>query len=91
MVLTERGSVVVSDATVNFVDALKLLGVTFDSALTFERHVSNVLKACNYHIRALRHIRSLLSLDSAEAIGAAIVGSRLDYCNSVLYGTSEKT
>ena len=32
----------------------------------------------------------MLSLDSAKSIAASIVGSRLDYCNSVLLGTSEQ-
>src|SRR5664279_711335 len=35
---------------------LKSLGVTFDSRLTFNTHVNNIAKACNYHIWSLRHI-----------------------------------
>ena len=31
----------------------------------------------------------LLTLYTAKAMAAAIVGSRLDYCNSVLYGMSQ--
>ena len=34
-------------------------------------------------------IRPLLTLDTAKAMAVAIVGSRLDYCNSVLYGMSQ--
>jgi len=34
----------------------------------------------------MRHIRSLLTLDAAKAMAVSIVGCRLDYCNSVLYG-----
>jgi len=37
----------------------------------------------------LRHIRPLLTLNTAKTIAASIVGSRLDYCNSVLYGMSQ--
>ena len=44
---------------------------------------------CNYHIRALRHIWSALSDDTAIIIGRAIVLSRIDYCNALLSGTSE--
>ena len=71
-------------------DSVKLFGVTLDSALTLDKHVTEVVRAGNYHMRALRHIRPLLSLDSAKSIAASIVGSRLDYCNSVLLGTSER-
>ena len=87
---THRNVVGVNDVTVNFVEAFKLLGVTLDGALTFDKHVSDVVRACNYHIRALRHIRPLLSLDSAKMVAAAIVGARLDYCNSALHGMSER-
>ena len=46
-------------------------------------------KACYFHIRALRHIRASLPDDVACMIACSIVGSRLDYCNSILAGTSE--
>ena len=45
-------------------------------------------RACHYHIRALRHIRSFLTHDSAVTVACGIVSSRLDYCNSLLYGSS---
>ena len=45
-------------------------------------------RACHYHIRALRHIRSFQTHDSAVTIACGIVSSRLDYCNSLLYGSS---
>jgi len=73
-------------AALTFADAVKLLGV---STLTFNHHVTNVVRACTYHTRALRHIRPLLTVDAAKTIASAIVGARLDYCNSLLLGTSE--
>ena len=51
-------------------------------------HVTEVIRSCNYHIRALRHIRPLLTLDVANMIGHSIVASRLDYANALLHGTS---
>ena len=37
----------------------------------------------------MKHIRSFLTLDTAKTIGCSIVGSRLDYANSLLYNTSQ--
>ena len=37
----------------------------------------------------LAAVRPLLTLDTAKIIAASIVGSRLDYCNSPLYGLSQ--
>ena len=36
----------------------------------------------------LRHIRSSLNTEACKTVAAAIVGLRLDYCNSLLAGTS---
>ena len=68
---------------------VKSSGVTIDSTLSFDQHVNNVYKAAYYHIRAIRHIRRCESVDDAEAVATALVSSRLDYCNSVLFGTSQ--
>ena len=39
---------------------LKSLGVTLDSELSFDQHVNNIVKASNFNICALRHIRPML-------------------------------
>ena len=56
--------------------------------MSFDRQVSETCKASYFHIRALRHIRPSLTTEACKSIAAAIVGSRLDYCNSLLAGTS---
>jgi hypothetical protein len=69
---------------------LKSLGVTIDSYLTLDSHVNNICKAANFHLRALRHIRGSISTDIAKTVACAMIGSRIDYCNSLLVGTSKK-
>jgi len=71
-----------------FRDSVKLLGVTLDSALTTDRHVTEVIPSCSYHTRAPLHIRQLLTLYVAKMIVHSIVSSRLDYANALLHGTS---
>ena len=53
-----------------------------------DRHVANLSKACFFHIRAHRHIRPAINDDTAKTIASSLVSCRLDYANSVLYGTS---
>ena len=67
---------------------IKNLGVYLDSRLSFDKQVSETCKASYFHIRALRHIRSSLTAEAVKTVAMAIVGSRLDYCNSLLAGTS---
>ena len=69
---------------------LKSLGVTLDTKLSFDQHIGNIVKSSNYNIRSLRHIRPMLSQTVANTIACSIVSTRLDYCNSLLYGTSVK-
>ena len=79
----------VSGAQLSIQNDIKILGFTIDQELSLKQHVSAVVQACNYHIWALRHIRNCLPLDLAKIIACSIVGSRLDYCNSLLLGTSK--
>ena len=75
-------------STVSLSDKITTLGVTFDSTLSFNSHVSYVCKASYSHLQALKHIRPILTKDIALSIAVALVQSRLDYANSVLYRTS---
>ena len=70
-------------------DSIKLLGVTIDSSLAFNKHVSLICQSCQYHIRALCHIRPILDANTARLVGDALVSSRLDYANSIMYGMSK--
>ena len=79
----------VAGSNIAFAVKLKSLGVTIDRTLSFDEHVRNVVKASNYHIKALRHIRPLLDKSVANTVACSIVATRLDYCNSLLYGTSK--
>ena len=79
----------VADATVPVRTTVKSLGVTIDNTLSFNQHVNNVCKTAHYHIRAQRHIRRCVLVDDAKAVTTARVSTRLDYCNSVLSGTSQ--
>ena len=79
----------VSGTAIELSSTIKSLGVIFDSKLSFDKHVSNVSKACYCHIRALRHVRESLPDDVARTVACSIVGSRLDYCNSLLAGMTK--
>ena len=68
---------------------IKSLGVTIDSRMSFDRPVSAVCRACNFHIRALWHVRHLLLPQVARTVACSIVRSRLDFCNAVLYGANK--
>ena len=43
-------------------------------------------KSAFYHLRKIRLIRKHLTFDAAQLLVQALVTSKLDYCNSLLYG-----
>ena len=49
-------------------------------------HINKVCNASFYYLYNIRQIRKHLSHDSSETSIHAFVSSRLDYCNSLLYG-----
>ena len=81
-------TITVAGSPIKLQSSIKSLGVYLDSHMSFDKHVSEICKASYFHIRALRHIRSSLTIEAAKTVAVAIVGSRLDYCNSLLAGTS---
>jgi len=78
-------TVKVTGSTLPVALQLKSLDVTIDC------HARNVAKACNFHARALRHVRSLLTDDVARTVACSIVASRLDNCNALLCGAPATT
>ena len=54
--------------------------------MTFKYHVSGVVRAFNCHLGALWHRRRSMPFDVAKTSACSIMGSRLEYCNSLLYG-----
>jgi hypothetical protein len=67
---------------------LKSLGVTFDSQLSFHQHVNSVCKISYFHLRSMRHVRSCLPPPILRTVACSIISAKLDYCNSLLYGTT---
>ena len=65
---------------------VKSLGVTLDSCLTLNKHVSAVCSAASLHIRNIGKIRHLLTQSITKKLVHAFITARLDYCNSILYG-----
>ena len=58
-----------------------------DSELTMNKHVNNLCGATYFHLYNLRRIRKQLLEETREQLVHAFITSRMDCCNSSLYGT----
>jgi len=65
------------------------LGVIFDKFLNMNDHVTSVCRAAYYHLKNIRSLKPFLSQEALVTVVHAFVTSRIDYCNSLLYGISK--
>ena len=65
------------------------LGVTFDSGNTFASHITKVCCACNNHLKDFRCIHKFFSVETSALLANSMISSRIDYCNSLLYGVNK--
>ena len=66
------------------------LGVIFDSNLSMDNQILNICKSCFFHLKSISAIRNLLTDQAAASLIHSLVTARLDYCNSLLFGLSDK-
>ena len=67
-------------------DSDRNMGVIMDSKLTGEQQTTNTAQSVFHQLRKLGHIMKYLTQGATETLIYAFVSSRLDYCNSPLYG-----
>ena len=65
------------------------LGVLFDSSCSLSHHVNKLCKSLNYNIFNIGKIRKYLNTSTAEILVNSLVTSKMDYCNSLLYGIKD--
>ena len=76
--------------TLKPVSSVKNLGVIFDSRLTFEPHIDNVVTKCFGILIGLMHARHVLPPKVLPTILDALVMSHVRYCSQV-FGCATKT
>ena len=81
-------SITMGNAQIPFKQSVKNLGSTLDYHLTMNAHVSNIVRTCYFEMRRLASIRIFpTSIDTATLVSAFVL-SRIDYCNSLLFGST---
>ena len=70
-------------------ESITNLGVIMDQHLKLYRHVNKVFKVCMFHLRNISKIRRFQTTEACKLPIHALVTSRLDYFNSILYGCNQ--
>ena len=76
------------NAQIPFKQSVKNFGLTLDCHLTINAHVSNIARTCYFELRRLASIRRFLTSTATATLVSAFALSRIDYCNSLLLGST---
>ena len=81
-------SITISNAQIPFHMSVRNLGFTLDCHLTMNAHVSNFAQTCYFELSRLAFIRRSLTSSATATLVSAFVLSRIDYCSSLLFGST---
>ena len=81
-------SITICNSQIPFKQSVKYLGFTLDCHLTMNAHVSNIARTCYFELRRLASIHRLLTSTATATLVSAFVLSIIDYCNSLLFGST---
>ena len=71
--------------------SVRNLGVMFDSVMNMDAQVTAICKSAYHQLHNIGCIRRYLTADVTAQLVHAFVTSRLDYCNSLLNGITDKS
>ena len=81
-------SITIGNAQFPFKQSVKNLGFAIDCHLSMNAHVSNIAQTCYLELRRLASIRRFLTSIATATLVSASVLSRIDYCSSLLLGST---
>ena len=81
-------SITMGNAQISFKQSVNNLGLTLDCHLTMNAHVSNIARTCYFELRRLAIIRTFLTSTATATLVSAFDLSRINYCSSLLFGST---
>ena len=81
-------SFTIGNAQIPFKQPVKNLRFALECRLTMNAHVSNIARTCYFELPRLESIRRFLTNTAIATLVSAFVLSRIDYCNSLLFGST---
>ena len=81
-------SITIGSAQIPFKQSVRNLGFTLDCHLNMNAHVSNIARTCYFELRRLASISRFLTSTATATLVSAFVLSRIDYCDTLLFGST---
>ena len=68
--------------------SVRNLGFIIDQELNMKDHITKLCQSCYYQLRQIRTVRHSLTSSAIQTLVHAFICTRVDFSNSLLYGTS---
>ena len=81
-------SITIGNTQITLKQSVKNLVLTLDCHLTMNAHVTNISRTGYFELRRLASIRRFLTSTATATLVSAFVLSRIDYCSSLLFGST---
>ena len=81
-------SITIGNAQIPFKQSVKKIGLTLDCHLTLDAHVTNIARTCYFELHRLASICRFQTSTATATLASAFPLSRIDYCNSLLFGST---
>ena len=87
---TTMNKIKIDSIDISTASSVRNLGGIFGSALSSEAFVNSICKSAWFNLFNISRSRRSLTTDAAKILIQAYVMSKIDYCNSLLYGIPDK-
>ena len=80
LINTDALNVEISETVIRNSNSKKLLGVTFDNKLKFEKHIITICQRANRKLNALARLTPYVELGKRRILMNAFLNSQFNYC-----------
>ena len=87
---TSNSCLIIGNKVIHASPKVRNLGTTFDPTLSMDSYISSLCRSSYFHLRNLSLARKYLHEKAIQSLVHAAISTRIDYCNSLLYGIPNK-
>ena len=80
----------IGDDIIQPTKSVRNLGFYMGSSLTAREHINKLCSSSHFMLKRLFRVKHYIDIDTRKILSQALVMSRVDYCNSLLVGASQK-